>query len=126
MASIKDLVSIGMNGREASFLGDEVADSLVANGNASQADALQLTASINTFMTCTASNNSARLPTILSHKQSFIVVRVSTGAAADLNLYPAVGEAFSGLATDGVLVVPVDHQVLCFKRNTASWIYFLV
>ena len=121
MALAQNLASIGIEPRSADFLGDTIADGLTALGNASQANALALTSSINSFTTVTAVANSGRLPAIAMHPQSCVVVR-NDDAADSLNIFPATGESINGLGPNASIAIAPGSSRVFFKVSATKWV----
>jgi hypothetical protein len=84
---------------QASFLGDDWADSLAATGNSSQANGYAITKAINRFDTVTnGSADSATLPSVANYKGSWIFIR--NDGAGTLKVYPSSGQFINSQAAD--------------------------
>lgn len=119
MARCSDLVNIGINEILSDFLGDSFDLEIVALGNASQANAYPLTKTINKIITCTLTDNSVRMPVVADYKNSFLAV--SNSGASPLNVYPAAGRSFLGVATDTPLVLTNSQGLVCFRTSLYTW-----
>jgi hypothetical protein len=121
VARVEDLVTLGLREDLAKHLGFTVATGLVATGNASQANALQLTSDINYVGTVTATENSVKCPLAVNHAHCFMAVR--NGDAADtLNIYPGSGDSFNFGVADAGTTIAAGRMRILFRASSTSWI----
>lgn len=104
------------------MLGDDSQGDLAATGNASQADAAQITTSIVTVLISSGTANSAKLLPQAQTKQTAIYVRNSASSIATLNLYPGSGERFAGSGTNNAITLAAGSNLIAIKDNTGVWL----
>lgn len=115
------LVQVGLTPRQAKHAGWDTAHELTALGNASQTNALGLTAGINQVTTSTVTNNSVRLPVISECPSGVCVVFNDSGTS--LNVYPASGEQINGAAANAPVTLASNENLWAFCAGDGSrWI----
>ena len=127
MPRVSDLVSVGLSPIQAKHIG-AIANgaegnfhALTAAGAASQANAYQIVANYNNFTTVTSSDNSAKLPLAVGDPHGVFVIQ-NSDAADNLNLYPAVGDNFVGLAANAAIVIPPNCTATIYNQSVTSWL----
>lgn len=131
MTRVQDLVEVGFNPIQAKHLGvisngaEGNFDALSAAGNNSQANAYQLIANYNRFTTVTAgSADSVKLPLAISDPNGLYIVQ--NAGAASINLFPATGDNFLGLAANTKMTVPTGCTANIVKQSNTSWLVQIV
>jgi len=122
MATVAQLGLI-MTADHASRIGYTQDANIVATGNNSQANAYQLIANANRVITCAAGNDSAKLMKFVDDKLGMHMV--TNNGAANLNLFPAVGEQITLLAVNAALVVGVNKTALLWRISPTLFTYIL-
>lgn len=124
MALITALNFLGFDAIQAAHLGWNAETSIAATGNASQANAYQLTANLNGVTTVTAIANGVKLPKAESAALGIYLIR-NQDAADNLNVYPYSGDRFGTLAIDAPITLTPGTSLLAFKQGPASWLYMV-
>lgn len=120
MGTVQDISSLGYTPIDAQHLGFDYASGLTATGNNSQANAYQIANNYVQFTTVTGTNNSAKLPAIVSSAYSEYIVRNESDN--NLYLFPATGEAFNALAANAAVTLYPNTAVHCVKVSESLWI----
>lgn len=120
MALSKEIGQLGFIARIADFLGDTQSDTLSATGT-TQGAALALTSTINNITTCTAgANDSVKLPLISAAKSSYVFIRNSTAAIAQI--FPGSGDSINALAANAALNLAATTGTILFRVSSTKWI----
>lgn len=120
MALASNLVQIGLNSKEADFLGDTYTGALTALG-ITQGTAAPLVSNITRVTTATGGvNDGVILPTLIQAKNSVYVVYNVTGAT--INIYPGVGDNINELAANTAITLATGNTLLLIAGGTNRWI----
>ena len=120
MAKKSILKKIGFNEIQTNHLGYDLAPSLSATGNNSQADAIQLKAEINQFTTVGATTNSSKLPDLRTWATGYCLVR--NDGANNLNQFPFLGQSINALAANAAVVIPPGEARIFEQIANLQWV----
>lgn len=120
MALSSDLIQIGLTPKQADFLGDTVEISIVAAG-ANQANAYQLTKTLNALGTVALNADGVKLPTPINTKAGRVVVHNgTTGRTAQV--YPDSGAAIDELGANNPYALAVNTTREFIRFSSTIWI----
>lgn len=119
--ALKSDLKFLFSAQQAEFLGDSQDAFITALGNASQANAYQIIASINYITVVTAGNNSLKLPLVSTYKNSYCILR-NDDAGDDANVYPNTDDIINTLAANAAITLTHGTAMIFFKINANRWI----
>lgn len=122
MALQSDLVQIGINSKQAEFLGSTNAQGVTATGT-TKAAAAPILKTINLVETCVAGvNDSVVLPSTTTYKGDFIIIQNS--GAGVLQVWPESGEYINVLAVNTATTIASGAGKAFYKCNITNsrWI----
>lgn len=120
VALVEKLVKLGIPANAARHLGWTVQTGIAGAANNSQANGLKLTANINLIETANANDLNSVTLMKLDACANGIVFIVNMGLSG-LNVFPAVGEKFNGLAINAKISLNPDEALLIFATQS-QWV----
>ena len=121
MGMVLAIKYLGFNEAQQRHLGFTAERGITAAGNASQANAYQLTADINGVAVVTPTNNSVKVPKAESHAYGQVFVR-NNDAADSLNVYPYDGDEFGVLGMNIPIALAPGESLLLWKMAATAWL----
>lgn len=120
MALAADLVQIGINSQQSSFLGDVQSDAVSATGT-TQGTGTALTNDIIRVTTATAGVNDAlTLPLIATCKKTYKFIR--NDSAATVNVFPGSGESINNLAANASIAITANNALIFARVSSTKWV----
>lgn len=120
MALASNLVQIGLNSKEADFLGDTQSATITATGT-TQVAAFAITSTINAVSTATIGvNDAVRLPVITTVKSFPYIVHNAT--AKDISIFPGSGDNFYSAATNAATVLASGGTYIFWPISSLTWV----
>lgn len=120
-----DLRGVGIAPAPAAFLGETVSSAITAAAGGGQANATQLTSTLNIVTVVATAADSVKLPLISTWPNNQRLVVANQDAADSLNIFPATGDSINGLSANTQVACAAGKIRIFWKVSNTAWISML-